>query len=465
MKKIFVFLTAYVLSCALFFTGCSRFFGGGTETTEDFGVNVEIDRLITAELSIITSSSEYEVKLVEKAIESFNLKYPNVTFTINYLGTGMGTYQNTIRNLWLTDMLDDIMWTCSPLHMYLIGNEVSLNLAPFFKASEKAGIFDFEDDFYTEFFDMCSSDGKQYIIPRSCDSVVTMYNKEVLNSAGVDMSTIKDGWTWDDLMAACKKVRDFYDNAGKNSTSVLDMDLSNWLSVSYPVLRSFGADVADADGKITIDSQATRDCLEFIRDLVNKRYIDDSSAGKTSSFEGGTAAFLFQSLPVTDYNERRELTGKIDAVSFPLIMAKNTPKIGAGIAGYAINRKTLNEEINADTKKSDLAWAFLNHMISYDGQQALGGAGLKLPSVRKDLSSDNPAANWNKSSGNLNMNAYTYGSAYKIDIEFMRSFPAGYMTDLDFALKDLFINASDKTKSIESCIATAVRDFNNAVSA
>lgn len=272
-----------------------------------------------------------------------------------------------MRNLFRTGSLDDIVWTNSPDVYYLADKNIATNLTPYIEASEEAGVFRLEEDFYQEFFDVAAVDGKQYAIPRSADSVVTFVNKDILKKAGVDLdpetTLVKDGWSWADFMSVCAQVRTYLDNNGMSDYYVCDANLTAWLSTSYPVLRSYGRGYAGRiRAKAATHSPETRNACNGTARWWISSYIVDTSKESASSFESGTSTFLFQSASISLFANRPALKGKIDLVSFPLIQEKNTPKIGSGIAGYSIN-------VNA--KNKDLCWAFLSHMLSYDGQQAM----------------------------------------------------------------------------------------------
>ncbi len=88
--------------------------------------------------------------------------------------------------------------------------------------------------------------------------------------------------------------------------------------------------------------------------------------------------------------------------------------------------------------------------------------GLNLPSIRKDLA-DYKTANWGIGFSNLNLNAYLYGMEYKITTDFLVKFDPKYKTDLDQALKDLFNNACNKSKTIDLCMSTVQRDMTDAL--
>ncbi len=450
MKKLILVLAL----CLVLITGAACMPSSNPKPTDPTEVNLDLDRNMTAELSILVpGGNANETDMILKANEGFNLLYPNVNISVNYLS--VNTYENDIRQLVAAETLDDIIWTNSPDFYYLVANNVALNLNAYIEASEEANVFDFEEDFLTEYFDMGSHNGKLYAVPRSADSVVTFFNRTILTAAGVNLELVENGWSWDTFMTICQQVRDYFDANNMSDRYVLDANLTTWLSTSYPILRSFGADVVDDEGNVTIDSPQTREALELVREMVEKRFIVESVMSSGSSFESGTSAFLFQSASVSLYANRKDLKGNIDIVSFPLIQETNNPKIGSGIAGYSIN---------AASDKRDLAWAYINYLMSYDGQQQLALGGLNLPSVRNDLQDySNPEINWSKDYSDFNLEAYLYGAEYKTGEDFLGKFDPSYKTMLQQAIKDLFNNASNTGKTIDECMTTVVRDINDAL--
>lgn len=463
MKKMTLILLSLVMLCAAM-AGCAPMTPGEEETParDPATIDLELDPDTQAEISIlIPSGNENETTMIDALIDSFNLKYPYVTFKYSYLS--VNSYENTIRNLARTGSLDDIFWTNSPDLYYPADTGIAENLTPYIEASEAAGLFDVDVDFYQEFFDCSTMEGQLYAIPRSADSVVTFINKDILEKAGVDLdpetTVVKNGWTWDQFLGVCQQVREYLDKNGRQSHYVVDANLTAWLSTCYPILRSYGADILDEEGNNSVDTPETRACLEMLREMVEKRYIVDTSKESASSYESGTSAFLFQSASVSLYANRPalkdKLTGEryVDLVSFPLI--GENPKIGSGIAGYMINADLSDEE-------KDVCWAFLCHMLSKEGQQAMGGAGLNLASIRRDLA-DYTTANWGKDYSDINMSAYLYGSEYKIAVDFLGRVDASYKSDLDRATKGLFNNALNLSKSIDDAIASCVKEVDNAM--
>ena len=451
-----------VLSSLFFALALASCGGPGASTSSSVDVlsstDVSVDPNIQATISIlIPSGNENETTMIDKVTQGFNLKFPNVMIEKNYVS--VSSYEATVRNQSMAGSLPDIVWTNSPEFYFLIKNNIAEPLDAYINGSQTAGDFNFQTDFKTAYFDMGAAKGSHYVVPRSADSVVTFYNKKLLSDAGIDMSSIKNGWTWADFSAVCAQYRTYLDNNGHSGDYYpVDANLLGWNSVSYPMLRSFGSDVLDDAGKITIDSPETRNALAFMQDMITKRYTVKTGDTAGSSFEIGTAPFIFQSASFSLYNDKRVLHDNIDIVNFPLITGEgtpSTPKIGAGIAGYTINKKASNKA---------LCWQYLNYLLSKDGQNALAEGGLNLAPIRNDLN-DYKTAKWGEGYPTANLEAYLVYDEYKIPEEYLGRVDPKYMADLQLSFQDMISDTTMLRKSIEDTIEDAVTNFEDALSA
>ncbi len=436
MKKLWKLIAAIVAATVLCvaLVGCGNYRGqpgiGGNPNEE---TNYEIDFNLpvgtSADITVIIPDNEYERTLMNAMIAGFNTVYPNINVTINTLT--IDSYNTTISRQYNAGVLADVIWCNSQNFYFLVGGGYALNLNGFIEQAETAGEFDFDADFTEDFQNMGVLGGARYSVPRSIDSVVCFYNKEILAKAKVDTSVIQNGWTWETFLSVCQQVRDYYDENGDTTYFPIDANLG-WESVAYPVIRSLGGDVLNENGEFALTESVSQQIVSFVQNLVNKDFIPEGSE-QTSSFESGTGAFLFQSTSIENYQSRATLADKFDIVSFPLINGENSA-IGMGYAGYALN-SSLDDE-GKDPAQLNAAAAFLNYIMSYDGQQkAAADGGLTLPSIRTDLSVDNPDANWHKEfSDKFNVEAYTWGSQYKIREEFLDYVDSIYANDLISAM-------------------------------
>lgn len=185
----------------------------------------------TASISVIVPDNDTERKIMNALIAGFNEKYPNISVTMNFLT--IDSYNATVSRQYEADVLADVVWCNSQNYYFLVSNGYALNLDLFTEQAEAAGKFNYEQDFNTEFRGMGLFGDVRYAVPRSIDSVLCFYNKEILNAAGVDMSVIQNGWTWDDMLTVCQKVRAYYDSKDQTTYFPLDSNLT-WESVAYP---------------------------------------------------------------------------------------------------------------------------------------------------------------------------------------------------------------------------------------
>ena len=221
MNKKFKLLSILSLSfmSATLLSGCVTVKdpNNGEPSGTDEPVSVELDSDYKCELSLlIPNGNANEEQIINELITEFNLDYPNITFKKNYLS--VSNYENTVKNQWLANSLPDIVWSNSPDFYTLVAGEMCMPLNKYIEAEEEKGTFVFENDFLTEYFRMGAVDGKYYCFPRSCDSVVTFYNKKLLSQAGVDLSLIKNGWTWDTFMGVLETYRKYLDTTANAST-------------------------------------------------------------------------------------------------------------------------------------------------------------------------------------------------------------------------------------------------------
>lgn len=457
MKKRISVLLIAVLACVTAFcaVGCTgpekR---GGKIQRIDYNVAFDLPASYTATIKVLRPAREYEKKILNAAIAGFNEQYPNITVEQNTVV--LDSYNEDVFKQSRAGILPDIVWTDSSKFYFLVSNGIALNLEPFYEQATRARVFDFEKDFSADFRNMAKFGDLTFAMPRSADSVVTFYNKEILAAADVDLNPettkIKNGWTWNDFLEVCEKVRQYYDRQGHTNYYPIDPYL-DWESVAYPIIKSFGGEVIDEDGNFALTASANEKITGLVKNLVDKKYTHLNN-DIASNFENGTGAMLFQSTSIDQYQDTEGTRDKFDVVSFPLINGEDSA-IGYGFAGYSLNAALLN-----DQTKLNASCAFLSYLMSYDGQQKIArDGGLKLPSIRNDLSMENPEAAWHSQVRDaFNISAYTYGSQYKTELDFLGNVAPEFSADVIEALNSYIGKYAKERDSV-----TALRMFNTKI--
>lgn len=421
MKKAFKIFSCMLVAAlaAGSFAACGEYRRPGSDSTletADYTVNFNLPASTQASIRVLVPDNDEERKIINALIAGFNEQYPLITVTPNYFD--LSSYNATVQRQFQAGVLAEVVWCNSTNYYYLVSNGIALNLDDFYEQGEAAGEFDYDADFTSDFRNAGMFDGVPYAAPRSTDSVVTFYNTDILTAAGVDLdpetTIVKNGWTWNDFLSVCEQVRNYYDRTEHSNYYPIDANLA-WEAVSWPIIESLGGEVINEAGEFALTQEAAGEVYDFVQNLVTNDYIPGPGEASGSSFESGTGAMLFQSTTIDHYQTSATLANKFDIVSFPMIDGENS-SIGYGFAGYAINTQAAEDQATLDATA-----AFINYLISYDGQQKVAAdGGLTLPSVRTELSAENPEANWHRTYGDsFNVSAYTYGSEYKITQDFL----------------------------------------------
>ena len=170
-----------------------------------------------------------------------------------------------------------------------------------------------------------------------------------------------------------------------------------------------------------------------------------------SQLINGYTAFDFTSNG-PDYYQRIELLkDNFDFLPFPLTNGENA-KIGTGFAGWGIS---------STSKNRDLAWAFLQYMISEEGQLAMYTSGdVSTPSLLRSITE---AGSWARGYEALNLNAYTVHEENKISPDYFKGADPTCVFDIQYALQNFAREALTPSVSTEKCIANALVALTTAI--
>ncbi len=334
-----------------------------------------------------------------------------------------------------------IFYTNTGFYYYLISKNCIVNLEPYYKAAKDAGVLNLESDYYTSFFSMSEYDGKRYVVPRSMDSVVTYYNTDILAAAGIDPKTdarFNNAFTWEQFNSLLDDVNTYLTSAQAKTDGYADCyaldPCFEWEAVYNPIMQSYGANIFDENGNITVESENMTEMATMINTISKKgRIIKPYSSAY--NFKAGKCAFFFSSYGPTKMNEELAVRGKFDALPFPLIGENG--KIGCGFAGWGISSRS-------SATQRDLAWQFLSYMISKEGQMALINNGLATPSIRIDLAEEKQ---WSKGFENLNLDAWLVSEDKKICTDYFVKFDPSKMFGIQNAVQNFMKNISDFSKN------------------
>ena len=455
MKKILSFALTLLLALGVA-TGCGAPTGNsGSKPSE---VNLHPDENVTATLRVAVENYTAEKKIISEIGEILTAKYPNVTVKIETISGGISSqYATWFRNKNVPDILVN-----NSFDMFTLSDKGLLSdLTPYLEAeaADPESTFDI-NDYYESYIKMgqANFDGEQYMIPRSADRVVCHYNKAIFQAAGVDMSLVRNGWTWDDFMTVCATLRKYYDSQDSMKAYTLVDPYFTWEAVYNPIFESYGVEYYDENGEVALESAATENALKFIKSIIDNKYASRPSV-EQAGMAGNKGCMLFHSqaasLMATElsvyYPDAEKVSDYYDVVTMPVIPGHE--KIGCGAAGYSVYDGSENK---------DLAWQFLKILLSKEGQNIMADSGSNYVPVRKDMADyANPENHWGKGYEDLNLSAYTYNCGAGDDPDWncyttyiARKAPK-YASSVGSALSTLIANycngVADYATSIRSC--------------
>ena len=455
MKKILSFALTLLLALGVA-TGCGA--PTGNSESKPSEVNLHPDENVTATLRVAVENYTAEKKIISEIGEILTAKYPNVTVKIETISGAISSqYATWFRNKNVPDILVN-----NSFDMFTLSDKGLLSdLTPYLEAeaADPESTFDI-NDYYESYIKMgqANFDGEQYMIPRSADRVVCHYNKAIFKAAGVDMSLVRNGWTWDDFMTVCATLRKYYDSQDSMKAYTLVDPYFTWEAVYNPIFESYGVEYYDENGEVALESDATENALKFIKSIIDNKYASRPSV-EQAGMAGNKGCMLFHSqaasLMATElsvyYPDAEKVSDYYDVVTMPVIPGHE--KIGCGAAGYSVYDGSENK---------DLAWQFLKILLSKEGQNIMADSGSNYVPVRKDMADyTNPENHWGKGYEDLNLSAYTYNCGAGDDPDWncyttyiARKSPK-YASSVGSALSTLIANycngVADYATSIRSC--------------
>lgn len=406
--KLFASLTgaALLAGSMLCGAGCSEPAAAGKADTT-------LDPATTATIKLGISTQNQEGKIAQNLIASFNEKYPNITVeTVSMSGSNT---VNDIDRLHSTGQAPDI-FLCNSFDMLTLnGMELLYDFSEVIADEIEAGTFSY-DDYYETYFKMGQADfnGAQLMIPRSADRVVVHYDKKIIKDAeaetGLDiLSHIHNGWTWDEFDQVCDMLKQY--SVFQQPNRYLVDSYCEWEAVFYPIFRHFGVQIfaPEKNGQLTFVSDEAHQALDFIKAWADKGYIGHGGVEANFRNENG-GVMLFQSQAVSEVEtllslnkypvrtSEEPMSDYYDVVTMPVF--EGDEYIGAGPSGYCAYY---------GNKNATVVWAFMKHIISKEGQNAIADAGVNLVPVRKDMADyQDPSNHWGIGYTDYNLAAYTY---------------------------------------------------------
>ena len=352
MKKLmFVLVTA-----SLVLAGC----GGGVKPAAEGPV----------EITFTMWGAPEELTVWQAVVDDFHVANPNITVKVDV--ADWDSYWTKLNTLIAGGTPPDVFAMDAPLFLDWQSRGALMNLQPYIDKTPG-----FLDGFYPQTLTAYKTADGYYGLPRDFQTIVLLYNKDMFDAAKVSYPTTN--WTYDDLLAAAKKLTLDTNNDGKIEqyglwTDTWDMELF-WSEAIW----AYGGDIISADHKKTLIGEGgAREAWKYIDSL----YKEGAMPTPTASGEFGTDLFQSGMAAMTTIGHWA-VPGYVQAgINF------NVAPMPKGPAGQATSVNSAGFVVAKDSKHPDEAFKFIQFALSEAGQKRLAELGFAIPVLKSVAESD-----------------------------------------------------------------------------
>ncbi len=291
-------------------------------------------------------------KILDRAIEKFNEKYPDVRVEYKS-GITKGNYSSWLYERLLEGNAPDVFFVFdedfNPLSELGAMKDLS-------RIMERDKDFD-KDKFYSTAFSCGSYKDKQYALPYESAVNLMFVNKSILSGAGISMPS--SDWTWEDFYSICRSITRDNNNDGINDT----FGVCNYTWEDAMV--SNGVELFGSDGSIVnLSSEGSAEALAFIERL-NK--LNDGYTVTSNDFDLGSTAF--QPLMFSQYRAYKPYPLRVKKFSSFEWDCVTMPKGPRGENTSYMD--TLLMAMNNDTHNEKYAWELMKILTCDEEIQSL----------------------------------------------------------------------------------------------
>jgi multiple sugar transport system substrate-binding protein len=284
-------------------------------------------------------------------------------------------YLQKITTMISGNTIGDTMWMAS-IHNYYnyAGAGVYLPVDDYIKSEN----YDLSP-FYKVGLDNARVNGKLYGLPWIVHPGRTglWYNKNLLQAAGVEVPT--DSWTYDDLIAAGKKLTK--SDGGKTSQWGF-LPENDYFGLAIPI-RSFGGDWLNADGtKVTVDQPPALAGLKAFQGIYQESKIAPTPADVQGQQYGSVFVSGKSGFWQSGYWGQAVIAGVAkDSFEWGVAPMPKGPSGSQGMFEFDAN------VILATSKAPEAAWEWLKFLSTKEAGVRIAELG-SVPGARQDVWSD-----------------------------------------------------------------------------
>ncbi|MCI1219638.1 MAG: sugar ABC transporter substrate-binding protein [Bifidobacterium sp.] len=304
---------------------------------------------------------------MSRIVKAFEKANPDITVKFTNTGTANDTSTALSNAIAAGNGAPDAVMLEGPTVTQFAVTDGLIDLGKYDAAS-------FKDDFAAGPWNKLQYNGKPYALPIDSGPEMFFYNKSIFDKAGVDATKIA---TWDDYLAAAKKIRTVgsYMTNGSGGTN----DYQPFTAQAWQA----GAQPWKVDGdKITINmtkGEGMKKYIDFQQQLIDQDLIDTKVANWSDDWNRGLNDGTIASLTIGAWMPINLMSGAPDQAGNwrvqQLPQWKKGDKVSAEDGGSAWS-------ITKQSKNPDAAWKWIEYLSHGSGAQIMADTGT-FPALKK----------------------------------------------------------------------------------
>jgi len=199
-----------------------------------------------------------------EVVETYEKEHPNIKIELETIPFQM-YYSKILAATASGAHIGDVVAVDDWFAQELFKRNFTTDLQPFFNRDLKV------ESFYTTMLDGWRWKGNLMAFPTSGGVTVLFYNKDLFDAAGV---TYPDStWTYDDLLAAAKKLTKDTDGDGRIDQWGFLVDDGTYTALDTQIYSLGGHTLSPELSRCELESPESIEALQFLVDMVNKQKI------------------------------------------------------------------------------------------------------------------------------------------------------------------------------------------------
>lgn len=307
-----------------------------------------------------TWDADETLNMQQKIVDKFKSDNPNINVTLEGYGNDYDT--KIAAGIGAKDAPDVMyMWNYP---------QYGGALEPLDSYIEKEGK-DYKDNFYEALWNYNSSNGKVLGLPVGYTTHVVYYNKDIFDKAGVAYP--KDGWTWQDLQDAAKKLTNksqkVYGFAFSGKPDPYDFEMHLWNN---------GTQYVGKDSKLEGNLNSTKavETLSMFQNMEKQGIAIASEGSGEDEMKSGKAAMFINGSWSMDVLKTAGI--KFAVATLPVFESGKKPISIISSSGVAISNTSKNK---------DAAWKFAKYWTSEEANKTR--IGYEIPVLKSVAKSQN----------------------------------------------------------------------------